>query len=190
MSNNFVQYASRRLYYFTTYSTYIKLVLNSLFYSFSNETTAIFGCRAQFDIAINERTWWARRRGRERWDERGQCRWWGCGRGHPLYARCNLYDTSGCSSREFYRGRDEDKRGKRRGSDRAARHVSGNITSHISRVSLSYCCISVCTLLRHHLLRRIPEQHPVKNLGFLIYNKKYEKAICRKAPILPPWMRQ
>lgn len=190
MSNNFVQYASRRLYYFTTYSTYIKLVLDSLFYSFSNETTAIFGCRAQLDIAINERTWWARRRGRERWDERGQCRWWGCGRGHPLYARCNLYDTSGCSSREFYRGRDEDKRGKRRGSDRAARHVSGNITSHISRVSLSYCCISVCTLLRHHLLRRIPEQHPVKNLGFLIYNKKYEKAICRKAPILPPWMRQ
>jgi len=120
---------SRRLHYFTAYSIY-QAYSRHFFYSFSNERTAIFGCRTQLDIAINERTWRPRRRGRERWDRQcGQCGWWGCGRGHPLYARCHLYDTSGCSSREFYRGRDEDKRGERRGSDRAARHVSGNITA-------------------------------------------------------------
>lgn len=178
---------TRRLHYFTVYSTY-QAYSRQFFHSFSNETMPIFACRAQLDIAINERTWRTRRRGREWWDR--QCGWWGCGRGHPLYARCHLYDTSGCSSREFYRGRDEDKRGERRGSDRAARHVSGNITRHISWVSLSYCCISVCTLFRDHLLGRIPEQYPVKNLGFLMCNKKYKKAICRKAPILCLWMSQ
>jgi len=76
---------------------------------------------------------------------------------HPLYARCHLHDTSGSPSREFHRERDKDKRGEWRGSDRAARHVSGNIIRHISRVSLSYCFVSVCMLFCDHLLCRIPE---------------------------------
>lgn len=140
---------------------YSKLVLDS----FSNER--LFRYRTQLDIAIDERARRPRWRGWERRGERGQRGWRGCGRRHSLYARCHLHDTSGCPSREFHREHDEDKRGEWRRSDRAARHVSGNIIRHISRVSLSYCSVSVCMLFYDHLLCRIPEGYSMKNLRSL-----------------------
>lgn len=98
-------------------------------------TACLSDYRTEFDSAVDKWAQQSRKRCREWRDQCGQCRWRrGRSKGYPLYARCHFHDTSGSTTWEFHREHDEDKREKRHRSDRAAHHVSGNITHCIFRL--------------------------------------------------------